>query len=241
MLAFGNSSDDQTGSARTESLQSSGSGQKQSKASLDRGGRWLSINAACEILGVDKSTLRRWSDRGRLPVFRTPGGHRRYSEDDLRAFLAGELNQQRRVNRRELAAITREEFRRSKPESTIESFVASICDEVQNDELRHTCDRMLDLSVRYASGRGNADRLLVEACEVANEFGRYTARAHLETSQAAETFLCFRRPLLDALGRYVEQQNMPLRRSCRMIGKLNAYLDVVLMSVIEAHEAYSEA
>ena len=241
MLAFGNASEEPTGGSSADSLRPPRPAPKQSTARPDQGGRWLSINAACEILGVDKSTLRRWSDRGRLPVFRTPGGHRRYSEDDLRAFLAGELNQQRRVSRRELAAITREEFRRSRPESTVGSFVASICDEVHNDDLRHACDRMLDLSVRYASGRGDADRLLVEACEVAHEFGRYTASAHLETSQAVETFLCFRRPLLDALGRYVEQQNMPVRRSCRMIGKLNAYLDVVLMSAIEAHEAFSEA
>ena len=45
--------------------------------------RWLSINEACRMLGVDQSTLRRWSDAGKVPVFRTPGGHRRYAEDDL--------------------------------------------------------------------------------------------------------------------------------------------------------------
>lgn len=242
MLAIGNASDEQqpTGS-RTEPRRSPRRGPQTAPIRSDNGGRWLSINAACEILGVDKSTLRRWSDRGRVPVFRTPGGHRRYSEDDLRSFLAGDLSQQRPVNRRELDALTREEFQRSRPESTIESFVASICEEVQNEDLRGACDRMLDLSVRYASGRGNADRLLVDACELGNQFGRYTACANLETSQAVETFLCFRRPLLDALGRYVEQKNLPVRRSCRMIGKLNAFLDIVLMSVIEAHEAHIQA
>src|SRR4051794_34612809 len=45
---------------------------------------WLSIDAACKLLGVDQSTLRRWSDSGKIPVFRTPGGHRRYNEEDLR-------------------------------------------------------------------------------------------------------------------------------------------------------------
>lgn len=48
---------------------------------------WLSINEACRLLGVDQSTLRRWSDAGKVPVFRTPGGHRRYSEDDLLTLL----------------------------------------------------------------------------------------------------------------------------------------------------------
>ncbi len=48
---------------------------------------WLSINDACRLLGVDQSTLRRWSDAGKVPVFRTPGGHRRYAEDDLLTLL----------------------------------------------------------------------------------------------------------------------------------------------------------
>ena len=28
------------------------------------GGRWLTIHEACAFLGVDQSTLRRWSDSG---------------------------------------------------------------------------------------------------------------------------------------------------------------------------------
>ena len=36
------------------------------------GGRWLTIHEACAFLGVDQSTLRRWSDTGKVPVFRTP-------------------------------------------------------------------------------------------------------------------------------------------------------------------------
>lgn len=237
MLAYGNSNEEQSGGSLTDSRRAEA---RTASGNSESSGRWLSINGACEILGVDKSTLRRWSDRGRVPVFRTPGGHRRYSEDDLYAFLAGELSQRAPVSRRELAALTREEFRRNGTDPTIDSLLEVICAEARTDELRNTCERMLDLSVRYASGRGNADRLLAQACELANDFGRYTAGAKLDTSQAVRAFLCFRRPLLDALGRYAEQKNLPVRRSCRMIGKLNAYLDIVLMSVVEAHEAYSE-
>lgn len=53
----------------------------------DGEGRWLSIQEACVKLGVDQSTLRRWSDAGKVPVFRTPGGHRRYAESDLRTLV----------------------------------------------------------------------------------------------------------------------------------------------------------
>lgn len=50
---------------------------------------WVSLGRACRILGVNESTLRRWADAGRLRSFRTPGGHRRFSGEDLRRLLAG--------------------------------------------------------------------------------------------------------------------------------------------------------
>src|SRR5215218_10466809 len=53
------------------------------------GGRWLTIQEACAVLGVDQSTLRRWSDTGKVPVFRTPGGHRRYAIADVNALASG--------------------------------------------------------------------------------------------------------------------------------------------------------
>jgi excisionase family DNA binding protein len=49
---------------------------------------WLTLGQAAEYLGVAQSTIRKWSDSGRLPAFYTPGGHRRFSRSDLDAFLS---------------------------------------------------------------------------------------------------------------------------------------------------------
>jgi excisionase family DNA binding protein len=49
---------------------------------------WLTLGQAAKYLGVAQSTIRKWSDGGRLPAFYTPGGHRRYRRGDLDAFLA---------------------------------------------------------------------------------------------------------------------------------------------------------
>jgi excisionase family DNA binding protein len=48
---------------------------------------WLTLGQAAEYLGVAQSTMRKWSDLGRLPAFYTPGGHRRYRRANLDAFL----------------------------------------------------------------------------------------------------------------------------------------------------------
>ena len=48
---------------------------------------WLTLGQAAKYLGVAQSTIRKWSDVGRLPAFYTPGGHRRYRRSDLDTFL----------------------------------------------------------------------------------------------------------------------------------------------------------
>jgi excisionase family DNA binding protein len=48
---------------------------------------WLTLGQAARYLGVAQSTIRKWSDDGRVRAFYTPGGHRRYRRADLEAFL----------------------------------------------------------------------------------------------------------------------------------------------------------
>ncbi|MEP6909131.1 MAG: response regulator [Actinomycetota bacterium] len=48
---------------------------------------WLTLGQAAKYLGMAQSTIRKWSDGGRLPAFYTPGGHRRYRRGDLDQFL----------------------------------------------------------------------------------------------------------------------------------------------------------
>jgi len=53
----------------------------------DQAAEWLTLGQAAKYLGVAQSTIRKWSDLGRVPAFYTPGGHRRYRRGDLDAFL----------------------------------------------------------------------------------------------------------------------------------------------------------
>jgi excisionase family DNA binding protein len=48
---------------------------------------WLTLGQAAKYLGVAQSTMRKWSDLGRVSAFYTPGGHRRYRRSDLDRFL----------------------------------------------------------------------------------------------------------------------------------------------------------
>ena len=64
--------------------ESNDSGRMRSSSESD----WLTLGQAAKYLGVAQSTIRKWSDGGRLLAFYTPGGHRRYRRSDLDTFLA---------------------------------------------------------------------------------------------------------------------------------------------------------
>jgi len=47
----------------------------------------LSTSQAAQALGVSLGTIRRWSDMGYLESYRTPGGQRRFSHEQIEQFL----------------------------------------------------------------------------------------------------------------------------------------------------------
>jgi excisionase family DNA binding protein len=51
--------------------------------------RLLTPAEVAAMLRVDPKTVTRWARGGKLSSIRTPGGHRRYSESEVRGFLNG--------------------------------------------------------------------------------------------------------------------------------------------------------
>jgi excisionase family DNA binding protein len=49
--------------------------------------RLLNVGQAADYLGVSAASLRKWSNDGLVPTYRTPGGQRRYARDDLDTFI----------------------------------------------------------------------------------------------------------------------------------------------------------
>jgi len=48
----------------------------------------LSTSQAARALGVSLGTIRRWSDMGYLDSYRTPGGQRRFSREQIEQFVS---------------------------------------------------------------------------------------------------------------------------------------------------------
>jgi len=210
-------------------------------------GRWLSINAACAYLGVDQSTLRRWSDAGKVPVFRTPGGHRRYAEADLRALVGdGPSKQERpRVGRqtltdRSLSAYEDEYLRAARERRWFRAYYGP---ETQ-EEHRRLGRRLVDLAVRYAAVAPTADdraSLLGEGRQIGERYGRVGAGAGLSPTETVEAFLYFRHPVVRAVIGLIEEEELAARRAVRLFAEIGHFMDQVLLATVQAHEVASTA
>jgi excisionase family DNA binding protein len=49
--------------------------------------KMLMPSETARMFGVAEQTLARWARAGKVPSIKTPGGHRRYREAEIRALL----------------------------------------------------------------------------------------------------------------------------------------------------------
>lgn len=207
-------------------------------------GRWFSINAACDFLGVDQSTLRRWSDAGKIPVFRTPGGHRRYGEDDLRALVGESPRRQERprVSRQELtdrslSGYEEEFWRGARDRRWMTAYSAT-----RQDEMRLLGRRLVTLAVKFASSNGMADRAayLEEGRAIGEQYGLSSSRAGLSPVEAVEAFLYFRAPVMRSVTSLVEEQGLASKRAARLFFEIGQFMDQILIATVAAHDRHGE-
>ncbi|CAN5880152.1 helix-turn-helix domain-containing protein [soil metagenome] len=203
--------------------------------------RWLSIRDACAFLGVSQSALRKWTNEGRVPAFLTPGGHRRYMEDDLRSLVAGESKKpgKSRVNRqqltdRSLLAYEDDYLNEARKRQWYQSFGAEM-----QEEHRRLGRRLVDLAIRYAATSGHQReraQLLSEGREIGDYYGRSGARAGLGPGETIEAFLYFRYPTVRAVLSVIEEENLPARRASRLFIGIDDFIDQVLLAMMRAYE-----
>jgi len=200
------------------------------------------MRRACEILGVNQSTLRAWTDSGRVPVFLTPGGHRRYREADLRALLeAGHPGPSvEPLSSALLASHARYEqvARQALSSPWFERF-----DVDARRQFRLLGTSMLNLLTTHLVATDPAERehALNRGRELAAEYGEMATRLGLTLAEATEAFLLFRNPVLETVHQWLDSQSQPSRHSGEMLGRVNQFMDQTLIVMTVAHERGAHA
>ncbi|HZG96188.1 MAG TPA: BldC family transcriptional regulator [Mycobacteriales bacterium] len=57
---------------------------------MEQRDRLMTPGEVATLFRVDPKTVSRWAIAGRIPSVRTPGGHRRFRESDVRSLLRGD-------------------------------------------------------------------------------------------------------------------------------------------------------
>jgi excisionase family DNA binding protein len=193
--------------------------------------RWLTLGQACRVLNVDESTLRRWADAGQVRTFRTPGGHRRFAEDDVRAIVQGRA----RRHYTDVGDLATRRIRQQLHRRGHHDWYDTV-DESQREKLRPLGRRLMALVEDYLAKRGRKTSLLEEARVTGAEYGMELANAGMSLAQAMEAFTFFRRSLDQSAKQALAKAGTPHAESVDVCEQIMALADEVLLGIAGAYE-----
>jgi len=204
--------------------------QSPSKASL------LSISQATRILGVSESTLRQWTDEGKIKAFITPGGHRRYAESELRHFMG---TGHRVHGIRDLVA--KIEMAPSQELRIVHTYFANTSwykklDQDSRAQLGELGARIHRLVIMYITKQNKRDETMQLARDVGHEFGVYLAEIGLSLTESLEAFLLHRAPLINAATDLMKRREALNERAAEAIPLVTQITDEALLSLVEAYQ-----
>lgn len=206
-------------------------------SSRSRSGSWVSLRRACEILGADESTLRRWADAGRLRIYRTPGGHRRFSLGDLESMVSGEGRHHgaEEVERLAVARI-RKQLQRAREDD--QGWYGHIPEE-SRQRLRDLGRRLVEMASEYMEKGTRRSSLLDEALDVGREYGRILIEAGLPLPSAVGAYIGFRKTIDETTNQTALRESLPVEEALSASGHVHALGDQVLLGMTAAYEALS--
>jgi excisionase family DNA binding protein len=201
-------------------------------APIDRGrDEWLTLGQASRFLGVDDSTLRSWADAGRVPTFRTPGGHRRFSRAALNEFL-----ERGRASSERLADLIGPHADRLVPGAIrqIRSqrwYIA--LDAPTAKAIGLVCHRLMDALAGYLPGGARQREHLRAGEDAGAELGRRVAALRLSAVDATEAFLFFKHIITEAVS---TRLRLPPDGKIRSLRRIDTFLNAVLLGMMRDFE-----
>lgn len=203
--------------------------------------RWLTLSEASKLLGVHPATLRHWADSGQVPSYRTPGGHRRFTAEDLRSFLMRasisapqdpSASPEAELLKTALAQ-ARHELRRL-PVTELEWYGAF--DEAGRKRQRVLGRQLYENSVNFILHPEERDLLLKGAHELGASYAQNLMEYDITLVEAVRAFQFFRQNLLAALAasdlasRLAESGDLDFREDADL------FLNEVLYGLIDVYE-----
>jgi excisionase family DNA binding protein len=188
------------------------------------------------MLGVHPSTLRQWADSAKIPTVRTPGGHRRFAESDVRALLEPEPLQPVGVQLLVQSALGRTRLEVSGGKVSEQDWYQRF-DETDKAEHRELGRKLLALVVQYLTQPADRTTTLEEARGLGRSYGERSLVNKLTLTQSVRAFLYFHDFLADGVIQMSETMGQKVNVDLiNTYQQINAFTDEVMLAMLEVYE-----
>jgi len=203
--------------------------------------KWLSLGQASKRLGINPVTLRIWADTGKVRFIRTPGGHRRFSEEDITALYEDSRD---RADASDLDLMVQSALGRARWEMDRHDLAGQgwyrAFDSLGRSQEQQLGRRLLALLVRYVAGGGESqeaqERILAEGRQVGEKMGLNTAKVGLSLSETVRAFLLFEDSVLDAVVPALSRPGRIDERDLRVRARARSFMHEVLFTLLNAYQ-----
>jgi hypothetical protein len=188
--------------------------------------------------------MRRWSDAGRLRVFTTPGGHRRFSRNALERLLPADRSRRPTIGSAGLTPtrIAKTYRRAGREVATDLPWVLALTD-AQRALFRERGQLLAAKLLQHldAPDPESASLHLREASVDAAEYGRVAASLGLSLSHTVEGFLRFRLPFHHELVVAARRRGFDAGETTALLEAAERAMDHLLLATMTGHSVASVA
>ena len=192
---------------------------------------WISLNETAEILGVHPSTIRNWSDRGAMPVYRTSGGHRRYKRSEIELWAQSKRQDQQMAPVDLMKAAVRQ-IRIHVAEGTLEeeAWYQKLDEEARN-QYRLSGGVLARGLINFLTE--DSAGATAEAHSIGYEYASRAQRYKLNSAEAMRAFLFFRNTLIEAVMRQIADANISSKDAWHLLSRVIAYTDQIQLALLD--------
>jgi len=200
------------------------------------GTEWLSLGKASALLGVHSMTLRRWSDSGQFPSYRTAGGHRRFAVGDVQDYLASRKQGPEDNLNENWATAALSETRQQVSHHKEHRWLKKIEEEDLRGDYRQLGHQLMGLLLQYVATENPNESFITEARRIGQSYGIYGVRAGLTLTSILEATLFFRDILLESSLQIPADGFVKSDASLRILKRVNHIINTIQLTVSEFYE-----
>jgi excisionase family DNA binding protein len=197
---------------------------------------WLTIKQAAAMLGIHSTTLRRWADEGQLPVLLTPGGHRRFSKNDIERFTEERRRLRVVAGMEALWAEQALSKARQKIVHQEKKQWLAVFDDEERAHKRMLGRRMIDILLRYVSSPESGERILEEARSIGYEHAESALELGLPSTDALRVAMFFRDAVVEAAFDLPDKAQVQPEANVELLRSINTILNVVQLAITQRYD-----